>query len=141
MAFVVKAETASEVTPLIKKYVEEGSCIMTDSSNAYTRLCPVYDHRAVNHSIEYMKDDGTNNNQAECFNSRLRRAEFGVFNGMRPQYLYLYLAEFVWRTNFKRKPLKEKFDHVLLESLKASAHSVFKNYGRNTKQNRKEILY
>ncbi len=142
IAFVVKAETASEVIPIIKKFVAPGSCIMSDGSPAYSGLYPAYDHRAVNHSEEYMKEDGTNNNQAESFFSRIRRAEYGVFNGMRAKFLYLYLAEFVWRTNARGESLKEKFQYILRAALKSSAHSVFKNYDdKSTNQNRIEVLY
>ena len=61
---------------------------------------------------------------------------------MRSKFLYLYLAEFVWRTNVRGKSLKDKFHNILQSSLKASAHSVFKNYDdKSTSQNRKEVLY
>ena len=112
MAFVVKAETASEVIPIIKQFVTPGNCIMSDSSTAYFGLFPTYDHRKVNHSVEYRTEDGTNNNQAESFFSGIRRAEYGVFNGMRSKFLYLYLAEFVWRTNVRGKSLKDKFHNI-----------------------------
>lgn len=142
LAFVVKAETASEVLSLIEQWVATGSCIMTDSGNAYSRLEAKYDHRTVNHSQEYMKEDGTNNNQAEAFFSRIRRAEYGVYNGMRSKYLYLYLAEFAWRSNTSKMTLKTKFDYVLQAALKSSPHSVFKNYDhKSTQVNRNEVLY
>lgn len=141
-AVVVRAETASEVIPIINKMVEKGSCIMSDSSNAYGKLALNYVHKTVNHSKEYMNLDGTNNNQAESFFSRIRRAEFGVLNGMRHPYLYLYLAEFVWRANANKMTLKEKFEDVLKKALVLPAHSVFKNYDdKTTNQNRNEVLY
>lgn len=61
---------------------------MTDAGSAFK---PIFNelgnqHYTVNHSQEYQTSDGVNNNMAECFFSRMRRAEFGTYNGMRPQY-------------------------------------------------------
>jgi ISXO2-like transposase domain len=62
--------------------------IHADESNAWERLHASYDTRRVNHSQEYVTDDGTNVNQAESFFSRLRRAEYGVHHRISGQYLY-----------------------------------------------------
>src|SRR5450830_376784 len=79
---IVRYEKSSEIFPLIQRYVQKGSHIMTDSGNAFSALKHEYFHTKVNHSVEYMAADGTNNNQAESYFSRVRRAEFGVFNGL-----------------------------------------------------------
>lgn len=52
---------------------------MTDESGAFTQLSTWCDHRTVVHSREYVADDGTSENQAESFFSRMRRAEYGVY--------------------------------------------------------------
>lgn len=107
---VAMNENASSVTPLIKKYVLPGSQVWTDSGSGYSRLnADGYDHDCVIHSKEYSTPKGVNNNQAESYFSRLRRAEYGIYHGMRHQYFAFYANEYVWRENVKRKSLGEKF--------------------------------
>src|SRR5207237_1054334 len=63
-----------------------------------------YDMRRVNHSTEYMADDGANTNQAESFFSRLRRAEYGVHHRISGRHLHLYASEMAFREDARRVP-------------------------------------
>lgn len=103
-------ENANSVIPVLKKYVDPSAEIWTDCGRGYSRLDATHAHQAVNHSVEYCRDDGVNNNQAESFISRVRRAEYGVFNGMRQKYFKFYLQEFAWRSDmsFGKKTQAEK---------------------------------
>jgi hypothetical protein len=58
----------------------------------------------VNHSAEYVSEDGASVNQAESFFSRLRRAEYGVHHRISGQYLYQYANEMAWREDNRRVP-------------------------------------
>jgi hypothetical protein len=53
--------------------------------------------RRVNHSAEYVGEDGANVNQAESWFSRLRRAEYGIHHRISGSYLYQYANEMAWR--------------------------------------------
>lgn len=112
IAFALRAENAVSILPLIKKYVAKDALIMTDSGSAFQPLFRELgiSHEMVNHSEEYVRFDGVNNNMAECFFSRMRRAEFGTYNGMRHQYFTFYVAEFVWRNDSRHMTLKQKFE-------------------------------
>jgi transposase-like protein len=125
---VVKAETAAQVLPVIRKYVRPGSLIHTDDGNAYTSLQQWYEHSSVRHSVEYCRDDGVNNNQAESFISRHRRGEYGVYRGMRPEYLAIYAAETAWLDDNRRRTLRQKFDAVLHAVLNAGISRAFRGY-------------
>jgi transposase-like protein len=127
---ILKQENAKTIIPLIKKYVSQNAVIMTDSGSAFK---PVYlntgiHHFAVNHSKQYMRPDGVSNNMAESFFSRLRRAEFGTFNGMRPQYFAFYAAEFAWRNDSKEFTLKQKFEDILKRVFTRETSKAFTNY-------------
>src|SRR5437763_6803367 len=65
MPFIVPRE--SDAVPLIRQNVASGTIIHADESSAWERLHASYDTRRVNHSEEYVTDDGVNVNQAESF--------------------------------------------------------------------------
>jgi len=73
LPFIVPRE--SDAVPLIRQNVASGTVVHADESNAWERLHASYDMRRVNHSAEYVSEDGASVNQAESFFSRLRRAE------------------------------------------------------------------
>lgn len=113
IARIIYAEDAKHVIPIIRKYVAPGSLIESDDSHAYSSLAAWFEHQAVRHSQEYSTDTGVNNNQAESFFSRMRRAEYGVYHGMRPQYLAFYASEFAWHEDCRRMSLGTKFEDLM----------------------------
>jgi transposase-like protein len=128
---VLKAESAVEVIRAVKKYVAPGTYIQTDDGKAYAALKSLgYKHKTVRHSKEYSTDEGVNNNQAEALFSRLRRAEYGVYHGMRPEYLAFYSAEFGWRDDNRKKSMKEKFRSLFSCVLRADISFAFRGYGQ-----------
>jgi hypothetical protein len=102
LPFIVPRE--SDAVPLIRQHVASGSIIHADESNAWERLHASYDTRRVNHSAEYVSEEGANVNQAESFFSRLRRAEYGIHHRISGRYLYQYANEMAWREDRRREP-------------------------------------
>lgn len=125
---IVRAESAKEVLPIIRKYVADGATIWSDEGSAFSSLSAWYDHQAVCHSKEYCRDDGVNNNQAESFFSRMRRSEYGVYHGLRPQYLSFYASEAVWYSNMKNKSIGTKFDDLLKRVLSCGVSKAWRGY-------------
>lgn len=130
ITLALKVESAASILPLIKKYVAKDALIMTDSGSAFK---PLYRelgiaHEMVNHSEEYVSFDGINNNMAESFFSRMRRAEFGTYNGMRHQYFAFFAAEFVWKNDSKRMTMREKFETVFKRIFTRETSKAFCNY-------------
>jgi transposase-like protein len=89
-------------TAFAKRVIAPGSTIWTDESSAYTQLSSHFKHEIVNHSMEFVNDEGINDNQCESFNSRMRCSEYGVLHGFRPKYLADYLWEFAWREDTRK---------------------------------------
>jgi len=110
---ILTAESAKQVLPVIRWHVAPRTTIMSDEGNAYTNLPAWFNHQTVKHSEEYSTDDGVNNNAAECFMSRLRRSEYGVFHGMRPRYLAFYANEAAWRDDNRHVSLRNKFEGLM----------------------------
>jgi len=122
-------ENAESVIPLVRKYVVPGSTVWTDDGHAYKRLSAWYDHDSVTHSKEYSTDKGVNNNQAESYFSRLRRAEYGIYHGMRCQYFAFYANEYVWRADMNKKTLGEKYADAMEKIFKCGPSKSWRGYG------------
>lgn len=109
---VATAESEKAATFLAKKLVEPGALIMTDENAAYNALASWYEHKSVEHSLMFSGPDGENENQAESYFSRLRRAEYGTYHGFRPKYLVDYAQEFAWREDMRRSTELEKLNDL-----------------------------
>lgn len=127
---VVKSESASNIVPIIRKFVSASSEIWSDDGHAYSQLSAWFDHSTVRHSAEYSTDDGVNNNQAESYFSRMRRGEYGVYHGMRPQYLAFYANEFAWKCDVKWMTLREKFINLMQKIFRSGPSKAWQGYAQ-----------
>ncbi len=130
IAIVVKAEDQKSVIPVIRKYVSANATIQTDEGKAYSSLSAWYDHQTVNHSMEYCTDQGFNNNQAESYGGRLRRAEYGTYHGLRPQYLAFYAAEMAWREDARFSSIKTKFENLMERIFRCDISRAWRRYSQ-----------
>ena len=94
----------SAAVPLIRQHVASGTIVHADEGAGWDALHASYDMRRVNHSVEYVGEDGASVNQAESWFSRLRRAEYGVHHRISGAYLYQYANEMAWREDHRREP-------------------------------------
>ena len=118
-ARLVDNTEAKDLLPIITKQVETGSRICSDTYRSYTGLAARgYVHRTVEHrKKEYTK--GKNHiNGLEGFWGYLKR-KLAAKGGVRRKYLYLFLAEYVWRYNNRSLKFDEQVKR-LLELLKIS---------------------
>lgn len=109
---IAMQENSEAADLLASRFISTGARVWTDESGAYINYSQSYEHEVVEHSIEYSSIDGINENQAESYFSRLRRAELGVFHGFRPKYLSDYAQEFAWREDVRRCTCLEKLGHL-----------------------------
>lgn len=113
---VAKSENEKDAITLIQKYVKDGSAIMSDECPAYSGLQELgYKHDAVEHRLMYSRrkmdsDLTVNDNHAESFFSRMRRAEYGIFHRYEPRYLMDYANELAWREDCRRQSVRYRFD-------------------------------
>lgn len=111
---VVRNESEDSVKQHTDRFIKAGSTVWTDEHKAYNHLSKQHKHETVEHSKEFMTKDGVHNNHAESFFSRLRRSEYGVFHGMRPQYMIDYANEMSWREDMRRKSLLEQLTDLII---------------------------
>ena len=102
LTFIIKAENQTDVSNLANAFVEKGSVICADESNAYDVLHAKFDTRRVNHSVEYRAEDGTTNNLAESYFSRFRRMQYGQTHKFGNLYLANYANEAAYREDTRR---------------------------------------
>ena len=63
-------------------------------------------------------DDGASTNQAECFFSRLRRAEFGQHHHISGEYLGFYAGEMAWREDMRREDNGDQYERMTADALR-----------------------
>ncbi len=128
---VIHRETAAEITALTKQWVAKETMLWTDECPGFANLKLMgYGHETVNHSIEFSSPKGVNNNQAESVNSRIRRAEFGIYHRITPKYMDLYLSEMAWRENTRRMTTSEQFTDLGERLLRSGKSKIWTNYAR-----------
>lgn len=108
--------------------IAPGAEVWTDENAAYSPLSISRVHQTVNHGVEFVSATGINDNQCESFNSRMRRAEYGVFHGFRPKYLADYLWEFAWRDDNRRLSVRDRVLRILHLSLNSGRSLWWRGY-------------
>jgi hypothetical protein len=123
------------VIKLCERFVEQGSAIWTDEHKAFRALSSSYDHHSVEHSVEFMSVDGIHNNQAESYFSRLRRAEYGIFHGMRPQYMIDYAQEMAWREDMRKSTLMDQVQSLIRSVFSVGESVWWRGYHQGHRRN------
>lgn len=112
-AIMVDDTEAKDLIPIIEKRITKGSKICSDTWRAYTGLATRgYVHRTVEHGQqEYAR--GTNHiNGLEGFFGYLKR-QLASRGGIRKERLKYYLAEYVWRYNYRDLPVEKQIQRLL----------------------------
>jgi ribosomal protein L37AE/L43A len=126
LPFIVPRESAA--VPMIRQRVASGTIVHADEASGWDILHASYDMRRVNHSVEYVAEDGANVNQAESFFSRLRRAEYGIHHRISGQYLYQYANEMAWREDHRREPNGLHWRRVTGAALRHPKSEIWRGY-------------
>jgi hypothetical protein len=105
-SFHIDSATVARVIPLVRANIAKETALMTDESNAYTRVGTEFaSHDRVNHGKdEYGRTearDGVafkiNTNTVEGYYSIFKRGMKGVYQHCAEHHLHRYLAEFDFR--------------------------------------------
>ncbi|HKN44882.1 MAG TPA: IS1595 family transposase, partial [Propionibacteriaceae bacterium] len=106
--------------------VESGASVYTDELLSYTGLDWKYDHRTVDHAVQYV-DGHVHTNYMENFWSLLKRGLHGTYISVQPFHLFRYLDERVFTFN-----LRELDDYGRFETVLASVADRRLTYGELT---------
>jgi len=86
----------------VKKHVEAGSALYTDSLLSYDGLAAEYAHKVIDHAVAYV-DGKVHTNGLENFWSLLKRGLSGTYVSVEPFHLFRYLDEQSFRYNNRTK--------------------------------------
>lgn len=112
-AEVVADVEKKDLEPIIKGKVKPGSTIYSDTWRAYTGLATKgFVHRTVEHAKEEYVRGKNHINGLEGFFGYLKR-QLASRGGIRRQRLPYYLAEYVWRYNYRKLPIKKQVERLL----------------------------
>jgi transposase-like protein len=82
----------------VRKHVQAGSALYTDSLLSYGGLASDYAHQVVDHAVEYV-NGAVHTNGLENFWSLLKRGISGTYVSVEPFHLFRYLDEQTFRYN------------------------------------------
>jgi len=113
-ARLVDDTKAKDLIPIITKRVKPGARICSDTYSSYTGLATKgYVHRTVEHRKKEYTYGKNHINGLEGFWGYLKR-KLAAKGDIRRKYLYLFLAEYVWRYNYRNYSLKEQINRLLV---------------------------
>lgn len=109
--------------------------------DAYSNMKAMgYGHKVVNHQEEFSTPEGVNENQAESYFSRLRRAVIGTYNRVTPHYMLDYATEMAWREDVRRIDLLGQLVNFAQRVFSAGISTDWLNYNRGHHRT-KELLF
>jgi transposase-like protein len=85
----------------IKKHVEPGSAIYSDSLRSYETLGAEYNHQVIDHAVSYAEGN-VHTNGLENYWSLVKRALHGTYISVEPFHLFRYLDEQAFRYNNRK---------------------------------------
>lgn len=102
-----------DLEPIIKGKVKKGSVIHSDTWRAYTGLATKgFVHRTVEHSKQEYVHGESHINGLEGFFGYLKR-QLVSRGGIRRERLPHYLAEYVWRYNYRELSIEKQIERLL----------------------------
>jgi len=98
---VVPNVKRKSLAPEVRRHVEPGSEIFTDTLRSYTELASDYVHGVINHAEKYVEGK-IHTNGMENFWSLFKRAIKGTYVSVEPFHLHRYLDEETFRFNSRK---------------------------------------
>lgn len=132
--FVLQAEEASHVLPVILANVAPDAHLVTDEATAYTLAGAHFGHSVVSHSDEYRTRDGTNQNQAESYFARVRRFFMGQIHRTSRRYLDAYVGEMAWREDHRRVSNGEQVKALMAACLRLGPSRDWAGYWQGNRR-------
>jgi transposase-like protein len=98
---VISSRKKKELQAEVKKHVQAGSALYTDSLMSYRGLDAEFIHQVVDHAVEYV-NGRVHTNGLENFWSLFKRGVNGTYVSIEPFHLFRYLDEQSFRFNNRK---------------------------------------
>ena len=109
---VVPSRKRAALQTEVRKHVEAGAALYTDSLPSYSGLAQDYAHAVVDHAVAYV-DGRVHTNGLENFWSLLKRGISGTYVSVELFHLFRYLDEQSFRFNNRRANDSSRFNRAL----------------------------
>jgi len=96
----------------VRSRVAPDASVFTDALSSYRKLGDTYDHRTVDHAVEYVSGK-VHTNGLENFWSLLKRCIKGTYINVEPFHLFRYLDEQAYRFNTRKAKDGDRFTDSL----------------------------
>jgi transposase-like protein len=106
---VIPNVDSDTIIPIVEKWVEKGSIMVTDEWRSYRALSENYFHIAVDHSAGQYTSGAFSSNGIENFWSLFKRGIIGIYHQVSPKHLHRYSTEFAYRYNTREETAKNRF--------------------------------
>lgn len=112
---VIPQTSRNGVFPVIEKYIEKGSTMVTDEHRVYLQVPSLgYKHESVAHTHgEYYRTGGWHTNTIEGSFGLLKRGIIGIYHQVSPKHLQRYCDEFTFRYNSRKDSDVQRFVSIL----------------------------
>jgi hypothetical protein len=110
---VIMDENNLDSWAFVKKHVRKNARIVADEHKAYDDLIGLAKMTRVNHSRQFMAEDGTNTNVVEGFFARIERAYVGVHHRFSMKYLDWYAASVAWKEDTRYMGLRWQMSDIV----------------------------
>jgi transposase-like protein len=125
-AFKVTDTKRKTLMPIIKKNIKKGSRVMTDEYRVYSDLHLNYVHKKVNHNRGQYVVGNAHTNTIEGFWSLLKRGILGIYHNVSRKHLDMYVSEFTFRYNNRKKSVDSRMNTVLKSQKQLSYKKLVK---------------
>ena len=117
---------SSAILPIIRRFVAEGSTVVTDESSIYNGLNEWYNHVFVCHGAKEFSIGAYSTNGIEGFWGHFKRVIFGTYHFVSKSYLDRYIDEAVFRFNTKELRGKDRFAIMFNRAMRTCYYSDVK---------------
>lgn len=126
---VIKTENQVDLLKLGQRYCAQSACLITDQHSAYNFFSGEFDeHLKVNHTKEFVSEDGVHTNFAESFFARMRAATWGAWHRTSIQHLEEYGWEMAWRQTMVGRSNLEQLEDLLARVLSCGRSERYRDY-------------
>lgn len=111
-ATVVKSTDGNVLCHTVRKHVEPGATVYTDSHAGYSELCFTHPHATIDHAVKYV-EGLVHVNGVENFWSLFKRCIKGTYVSIAPYHLQRYADEEAFRYNQRHGNDASRFARVM----------------------------
>ncbi|MCK9607462.1 MAG: IS1595 family transposase [Methylomonas sp.] len=136
---VVKNENRKDVGKLAEKYISPDAIVCADESKAYDGLHATNETHRVKHAERFRAKDGTTNNQAESYFSRLRRMQYGQVHRFGQVCMEDYANEAAYREDTRRVDNGGIFRDIVEKCARSKNSRNWSGYWQGNKKPRVDL--